>query len=241
MAYAPPSPPFIKARHHGGRQNLRPCKRIVIHGTTGARSCRPGYARIIARYFQTTDRDASAQYVVDPAEVVQCVGDHTVAYGAPPNEDVIHVELCDPVEGPLSRWNGKNHRAMLRRAARLVAELCLAYDVPVTRRYVTGLKLGRRGICGHVDVSKAWGQTSHWDPGAFPWRRFMRLVRAEVKAIKAAAEPIVPEPKKPTRVSKARELIDDALDLLEAVPAKRKHVHDVADDIDGHAARLPKR
>lgn len=177
-----PSPPYLgPARHHGGPGN-KPIRRIVIHGTVSP--CEPGMARKIAAYFRTTDRAASAHYVVDPREVVQVVGDSVIAYHAPPNPGSLGVELCDRVTGPLSRWEDANHIDMLDLAAVLVAQLCLAYDVPA--RYIgpLGLRLGRRGITTHAAVSRAWNQTDHWDPGAWPRRAFLKEVRRYVRAQK---------------------------------------------------------
>ena len=186
---APPSPPFIAARWHGGAQT--PAKRIVIHGTVSP--CEAGGARNIAHFFATETNKTSAHYVVDPGEVIQCVGDHTVAYHAPPNQDSIGVELCDPVTGSAARWNDANHTAMLERAADLVAQLCLAYKVPIVKLSSGQLVAGQHGICGHVDVSNAWHQTTHTDPGAgFPWDRFMTLVKAATDRLTGN------DPKKPT-------------------------------------------
>lgn len=178
----PPAPEYLgPARFVGGRQELNPLRRIVIHCTVSP--CERGGARNVARYFRdSVTRPSSAHYIVDPGEVVQVVGDHTVAFHAPPNTDTIGVELCDMQGGPIARWEDANHRAMLQRAAELVAELCLAYDVPRRRLGHLRLRAGQRGITGHVDVSRAWGQTNHSDPGdGFPWATFMNLVRAEVR------------------------------------------------------------
>ncbi|WP_446924560.1 hypothetical protein, partial [Klebsiella pneumoniae] len=39
------------------------------------------------------------------------------------------------------------------------------------------LKAGKRGVCGHVDVTDAWHQSDHDDPGPwFPWDKFMAVV-----------------------------------------------------------------
>ena len=39
------------------------------------------------------------------------------------------------------------------------------------------LKAGKRGVCGHTDVTDAWHQSDHDDPGPwFPWDRFMAVV-----------------------------------------------------------------
>jgi len=79
------------------------------------------------------------------------------------------------------RWDDPQHRAMVTRTAELVAQLCLAYGVPVRRLSVADLKAGHEGICGHVDVAQAFRQSSHWDPGpGFPWKRFMGQVETFV-------------------------------------------------------------
>lgn len=187
MPFAPPSPPYLgPAKFQGGSDN-KPIRRIVIHGTVSPTEA--GGARNIARYFtQSVTRPSSAHYVRDPGETVQVVYDSVVAYHAPPNRHSIGYELCDWVKGPITRWDDKPHRRMLRGAAKDVARLCLAYNVPIRKIGPVALRLGRKGICGHVDVSNAWRQTSHWDPGAFPWRRFIRMVREEADALRAAEQ-----------------------------------------------------
>lgn len=194
---APPDPAYLgPAKWHGGRQELSPLKRVVIHCTVSP--CTPGGARATAAYFEHNTSPGSAHYVVDPGEVVQCVGDHTVAYHAPPNSDTIGVELCDPQAGSPARWADANHRAMLARAAELVARLCLAYDLPIKRIGPVRLRLGMRGICGHVDVSQTWHQSDHTDPGVgFPWDDFMGLVQKAAKDL--LAPPPAPAPPAPVK------------------------------------------
>lgn len=182
--FAPPAPEYLgPAAHTSGSGNL-PIRRIVIHSTVSP--CQRGGARDIATYFRGKSAGGSAHYVVDPGEVVQVVGDSVIAWHAPPNQHSIGVELCDmPDAKTAKRWNDLEHRMMLKRAARLVAELCLAYDVRPWFVTVAGLRLGRTGVTTHANVSQAFRQSSHWDPGAWPRLRFMRMVRAEVKAIRA--------------------------------------------------------
>lgn len=169
------SVPFIQASKHGPASNL-PVTRIVIHGTVSP--CRDGQARATAAYFQAVKRSASAHYVVDPGEVVQCVSEATVAYHAPPNAHSIGIELCDPQTGSGARWADAAHEAMLVRAAALVRTLCAKHNIPVAHIGPSQLVAGGRGICGHVDVTNAWHQTTHVDPGPdFPWDHFLSLVR----------------------------------------------------------------
>lgn len=238
MAYPAPEPTYVGPVRHTGGKNNKPIKRIVIHGTTGAGACTPGYARKIADYFKRTSRPASCHYIVDPAETLQAVYDSVVAYHAPPNTGSLGIEMCDSVEGPRERWSDKNHRAVLDRTARLTAQLCLAYDVPVKFVGAASLKAGERGITTHLQVGKAWGQTSHWDPGAWPRHRFMTLVRAYVEDLTADA---ATAPAKPTNtvVRRARLAMADALDLLAKAHPGRRRVHQIREDLRDLRDRLP--
>jgi len=188
--FPPPSPPFIKARFHGGAQTP---KAIVLHGTVT--SDNKGTARNVANWWAgPTSPKSSAQYVVDPGEVIQCVGDHTVAYHCGFNTGSIAVEFCDEQTGPASRWQDADSKAILRRGARLVAELCLAYGISPERPSIADLKRkGPHGIYGHNDSRLAFGHTTHTDPREFPWAQFLGLVRTEIAAIRNEVTPVKPK------------------------------------------------
>lgn len=183
MAFPAPNPPFIAARWFGGAQVP---KRIVIHGTVTP--CANGWARKVANFFANGTNKTSAHYTVDPGEVIQSVGDHKVAFHCGRNQDTIGVELCDPQTGPGSRWGDASHRLMLMRAATLVAELCLAYDIPANRLPIEQIRAGQRGIYSHNDSRLAFpGSTSHVDPGPdFPWPMFISAVRNEIARLRGA-------------------------------------------------------
>jgi len=179
--FKPPTLPFIGARHFGGKQTP---KAIVLHGTVS--SDNRGTARNIANWWHgPTSPVTSAHYVVDPAEVIQTVRDHTVAFHCGYNTGSIAIELCDEQTGPASRWADADSTAILRRAARLTAELCLAYDIEVKRPTVSELrKRGPHGIYGHNDSRLAFDNTTHTDPKDFPWAKFLAMVANEVAALK---------------------------------------------------------
>lgn len=181
--FHPPSPPFIEAGHHGGAQ--RPML-IVMHSTVSP--CAVGGARAIARYFRDTDKAVSAHYVVDPSETVQCVRDHTVAYHCGHNQDSIGVEMCEfPSLTNMARWFTRPHRLMRRRAVNLTARLCLAYGIEPYYQGARALKAGKLGVTTHRQMSLAFHQSSHWDPGVWPRRRFMKAVRRRMAELRAAA------------------------------------------------------
>lgn len=189
-----PAPPYVgPANRHGGKGN-KPINRIVIHSTVGP--TKPGSARNIAHMFNTTSRAASAHYIVDAAEVLQDLYDSYVAYHAPPNSGSLGVEICDdpgPSESkpyPASRWADGDHRKAFLLAADLVGKLCKAYGLPIRKLSPSDLRAGKKGICSHIDVSHAWGQTNHWDPGKFPWDEFIRLAKKAANGEDIGAEVI---------------------------------------------------
>lgn len=192
----PPAPPYVGPAARTSVGDNKPIDRIVVHSTVSP--CEPGGARRIGAYFRSPGAGGSAHYVVDPTETVQVVYDSVIAWHAPPNRNSIGVEMCD-IPGPVPnearhsarwkalrrswRWARPNQRRMLRRTARLVAELCAAYDVPPVYRTPAQLREGKRGITTHVDVSQTWRQSTHWDPGFWPRYRFMALVRRHHRRI----------------------------------------------------------
>lgn len=193
MRVPAPSPPYVGPPNNHGPATNRPIKRVVIHSTVS--DCVPGGARTIARYFMMTDRDASAHYIVDPAEIIQGLYDSFVGYAAPPNEGSIHIEMCD-IPGPIPqapmrkkmrtywRWNRPNQKLMLDKTAYLTARICLHEGIPLKFLSVAALKNGEKGITTHDNVSQAFNQSTHWDPGFWPRYKFMRLVRKHAKILR---------------------------------------------------------
>lgn len=178
--YAAPSPPFIPAKHHGGSQTPRD---IVMHSTVSP--CREGQAKATAEFFARGVNVSSAHYSVDPGAVWQSVHDHIVAYHCGFNQDSIAVEMCEfPSAVNIARWFDKPHRQMRRRAARLVARLCLAYDIPPYYRGVKARLAGKHGVTTHAVMSQAFKRSTHWDPGVWPRRLFMRQVRRQIALLK---------------------------------------------------------
>lgn len=188
MDYPPPSPPAPCGgvpRNHSGEHNL-PITRVVIH--SAVMPCRPGAARLLAKWCAEGTTGGSWHYATDPFATVQCAWDRFVCWHAPPNDGSIGIEMADMATDNLARWLIPWQRMMLRRTARLTAQLCLAYDVPLVLLTVGDLKAGRKGIARHASVSLAFGQSTHTDPRAFPADKFMRLVRRYATQLEGASK-----------------------------------------------------
>ena len=83
--------------------------------------------------------------------------------------------ICRPAR---SRVERPYSQAVVERAARLTADVCARYGIPLRRLRAADLVAGKRGVTGHADVSAAFHKSDHWDPGPdFPWTRFLRLAR----------------------------------------------------------------
>lgn len=187
--YPVPAPRVVGGhpKNHSGRDN-NPITRFVVH--SAVMPCEPGRAQQLADMNRKGSTGGSWHYATDPDDTIQCSYDSYVCWHAPPNGGSVGVEMADyPApkhKYKIWRWAGKNHRKMLKRTARLAAEFCLGYELPIQFLGVKQLRNGQRGITTHAKVSKAFGQSTHWDPGHWPRRYFMYLVRKEAEAIRAA-------------------------------------------------------
>jgi len=190
VAYAMVESPHINRT--GGRQ----IDLIVIH--TMEMDEKGETAENCAQWFRNPGAKVSAHYCVDADSIIQCVRDQDVAWAAPgANSDGIQIEHAGRAKQTGRDWSDAYSTAMLERSARLVAELCTKYKIPVTWLYAADLVAGKRGITTHDAVSKAFKRGSHWDPGTgFPVERYLALVRARLGGAAAPAE--TAEPLKPT-------------------------------------------
>ncbi|WP_328319770.1 N-acetylmuramoyl-L-alanine amidase [Streptomyces sp. NBC_00388] len=130
--------------------------RIVIHTVQGS-------SAMALRVFADPAHAAAAHYVVGRGgAVAQTVRELDVAFHAGNrvyNERSIGIEH----EGFVDRASSYTD-ALYRSSARLTAEICARYGIPVDRRH----------IIGHVEVPGA----DHTDPGPYwDWAWYVRLVR----------------------------------------------------------------
>lgn len=185
---------FIQARHHGGNSNT-PVTRLVIHATcpdVGYPSAsRAGRAVSTAEYFASTSRSASAHYVCDVSATVQCLSEEAIGFHAPPNSHSIGIEICadggsrasfaNPTHAyTREQWLSPQVWPAVERAATLAREICRRHHIPTRKLSTAQVRYGMAGICGHDNVSDAFHQSDHDDPGPyFPWDQFMALIQGK--------------------------------------------------------------
>ena len=85
---------------------------------------------------------------------------------------------------------------MLDAMAKATAWDCAFHGIPVRKIDHNDLKNGAWGICGHWDWTKAYGGSTHWDPGgypdtagAFPWDHFIALTKKHYDTIMGTVAP----------------------------------------------------
>lgn len=185
---------FIQARHHGGNSNA-PVTRLVIHATcpdVGYPSAsKAGRAVSTAHYFAEATRPASAHYVCDVSATVQCLSEETIGFHAPPNSHSIGIEICadggsrasfEKASHAYSReqWLSPQVWPAVERAAILARDICRRHHIPVRKLTTAQVKSGMSGICGHDNVSDAFRQSDHDDPGPyFPWDEFIAAIQGK--------------------------------------------------------------
>jgi len=171
---------FIKAKNYTeGRDSS--IDLLVIHTMEAPEKGET--AENIASWFAGANApEASAHYCIDANSVVQCVRDDDVAWHAPgANHDGIGFEHAGFAKSTGRDWSDEYSTAMLALSSKLVAEKCAKFEIPAVWLSPSDLRAGRRGITSHNNVSKAFGSSTHWDPGpGFPVQGYLRLVRNEL-------------------------------------------------------------
>ena len=205
-------PPITRrAVHNSGAGNL-PVRRVVIHATCPGvgypAASKKGAASGTAKYFQMASSGGSAHYIYDSSRHEEhCVAESVIAWHSPPNSHSIGIEICGEASYTRAQWLSVEVWPAVEEAAARTRDLCERYGLPMRKLTVAQLKAGAEGICGHVDVSNAFHQTDHSDPGSgFPWDEFMHLVNRE---------PAQPKPAEPKPESNWTE------DLVKALPVLR--------------------
>lgn len=164
-----PDLPFVPPRAYGKGRAGYSVQFVVVHHTAGSE--RSTSAEDGARYDQRRTDGTSCHYFHDQNSTVQCVytwdrSNSAHHYG---NRLGIHHELCGTLQ-TRAQWLDPASDATLWMAAKQMARDCAKYGLPVRKLTPGQMRDGVKGICGHWDVTLAYGLGDHTDPGPhFPW------------------------------------------------------------------------
>lgn len=176
--------PYIDARFYRRASRRSAPLWVVIHATHGAEGL--GKARQGARELADLAPNApphkrrSAHAFVDTGAIVQCVPWECEAWhcGRTGNRYGEGIELCGRADQTLMQWTDSKSLPMLALAARLVRWRCDANNLPLDWLKAEDLQAFKRGITSHAEISRAFGESTHWDPGPhFPIDAFVSAVQ----------------------------------------------------------------
>lgn len=160
---------LIQARNFT-QANRSDVRWVVLHSTEGPRV--KGAAAGVARWFAGASApQASSHYVVDADEVVQCVAEKDIAWTqGQANRDSISIEIVGFARYTRDEWLDDYGEPQLRRVARLVAEICQRWQIPIEFVDAGGIAERLGGITTHAVLTQAYGvRGGHTDPGdGFP-------------------------------------------------------------------------
>lgn len=198
-----PDLPFVEPRSWNvGRANGQPSV-IVIHSTDGSEGLRS--AEDGAAYDARRTDGTSTHYFHDQDSTIQCVytydrANHARATG---NRIGIAHELCGMGGQTAAQWHDAASIGTLLQAAKQCARDAKKYGIPRRRLTPAQLRNGEKGFAGHVDITNAFAESTHTDPGpGFPWTEFLAMVENEMEI----------SPLNANDQNQIRAIVDDVID-----------------------------
>ena len=167
----------IPSPHHGAKREYT--RNIVIHCTDGSEA--PGAGRNCAEWFASPLCHASAHTTTDAGGTYQSVDFDSVAWhaGRTANHTMEGHEICGRASQSAEQWADAQSTLILRRAVWVFAWRLKVRGLPAVYVDYTGLRRQQFGLTTHDDVTRAFGESTHHDPGAsFPLADFVASVRA---------------------------------------------------------------
>lgn len=166
----------LLTNNDSGRRGHNP-RFIAVHTTEGGDN-----ARGVVEWQQKPESRSSYHVVIDRSGHSYRSNDDAFipwAAGTTGNKYGLHVALAGRAAFTREQWLDRPQQLAtladyLRHTAPLNA-IPLVKIGPADLRRDTG-----RGVCGHDDISKAWHEVDHWDPGpGFPWDHVLKLAGAQ--------------------------------------------------------------
>lgn len=132
--------------------------------------------------WQNSSRTGSYHILVGTRRTLRANDDDYIpwAAGRTGNRRGFHLSFLAYASSRRGDWIAADNQLEL--GAAVVADWCRRYSIPVVKLSAEEVRAGKRGICGHGDVSAAWKESDHTDPGVgFPWDVFLEKVKRRVE------------------------------------------------------------
>ena len=175
--------PFLQAKYYTPGRSGKKVSWIFIHTMETPET--PSRAKQVWQWFAgKTAPQASAHFMVDATSVEQSVRLTDTAWAVDDydtNQRSVSIETAGEASQTPAQWADAYSKAELALEAKLTAQLCKNFNIPVRKATHADIQKGIPGIAGHWDVTIAKGiRGGHTDPGKnFPWATFIPLVQAE--------------------------------------------------------------
>lgn len=177
-----PHLPFVEAANWSRQLPAQHKNLIVIHSIECLEAATA--AENTAAWFagkRGTPPRTSAHACIDDDSIVQCVPWDRIAWHAPgANARGIGLEHAGFARQTPVQWRDEYSRRMLMNSAWLVARLHQKLGTfPIEFVDVIEVQEGAPGITTHDVVSRAFGKSTHTDPGlGFPMQEYLEMARA---------------------------------------------------------------
>lgn len=144
---------------------------ISVHTSEGATT-----AAGLMHFLDQPGVEASYHVLVDDSTTIRYLPDDVAVWAMlSGNHRSVQVCLTGFARWPRSEWLA--HDGMLRRAAAVVWDWCLAHNLPPVKLTPAQVGADFSGVCGHWDWTLGKRDGTHTDPGPnFPWDVFIRYV-----------------------------------------------------------------
>lgn len=213
----------------GGRVDI-----IGIHTMEAAELSQT--AENIAAYFKRVK--ASAHWCVDGDSRVRSVNDGDTAWTLPgANSRSLNIEIAGYAKQTPEDWADVYSINALEISALCAAEWCVKYGIPVRKLNDDQIRNKEKGFAGHVDISRVYKQSTHWDPGPhFPWNYFLGRVSAQIAAL-GGAVPTAPGAPAPTPTPKPSPTWDNKGYTTAYIAARQNQLRALGYQIDADGYR----
>lgn len=175
-----------------GRRDPAKCQLAVVH----TYEC-PRGDDLVNRAAYQEGAGSSYTVLIGTARTLRANDDNYIPWAAMPtgNRVGLHVSFLAYAADPRALW--LHHMVQLNKGADVVADWCRRYGIPPVKLTASQVRAGQRGICGHAEVSGAWRETDHTDPGPnFPWDVFIELVKQRLNPTTPKEDTMTPAQEK---------------------------------------------